>query len=64
MGNVIGGLFDAGLPIIETGSASNISAAYPDYYAPSLALLAFSGALQIIVELSTWMQKDRMTGFR
>ncbi|WPH01948.1 Hypothetical protein R9X50_00480200 [Acrodontium crateriforme] len=29
---------------------------YPDYFTPSLALLLFSTSLQIIVEMSTWVQ--------
>lgn len=43
-----------GRPIIDTVSKADLP--YPDFYAPSLAVLVFSVALQIVVELSTSMQ--------
>lgn len=44
-----------GRPLFET--LPSIYYAYPDYFAPNLAILTFSVGLQVIVELSTWMQK-------
>ncbi|KAF2164801.1 glycoside hydrolase family 16 protein [Zasmidium cellare ATCC 36951] len=44
-----------GRPIFET--IPSIWAAYPNYNYPSLAILTFSVGLQVIVELSTWVQK-------
>jgi hypothetical protein len=43
-----------GLPIIKT--VSTAAYAYPEYYAPSLAVLTFSVSLQVLVEMSTWVQ--------
>lgn len=43
-----------GRPIIDV--SANVWAAYPPYYQPSLAVLTFSVGLQVIVELSTWVQ--------
>ncbi|EME41040.1 hypothetical protein DOTSEDRAFT_56085 [Dothistroma septosporum NZE10] len=42
-------------PVFET--IPSIWYAYPDYYTPNLAILTFSVGLQIMVELSTWIQK-------
>jgi hypothetical protein len=36
--------------------ADNVLNLYPDYFNPSLAVLAFSIGLQVMVELSTWIQ--------
>lgn len=44
-----------GRPIFE--HIPSIWWAYPNYNAPSLAVLSFSVGLQVIVELSTWVQK-------
>lgn len=44
-----------GRPIFET--IPSIWVAYPNYNEPSLAVLTFSVGLQVIVELSTWVQK-------
>jgi hypothetical protein len=44
-----------GRPIYET--TPSIWYAYPEYYAPSLAVLVFSFGLQVVVELSVWVQK-------
>lgn len=41
-----------GKPILFTGAG----VVYPEYFTPSLALLLFSTSLQIIVEMSTWVQ--------
>ncbi|KAJ9655394.1 hypothetical protein H2201_008815 [Coniosporium apollinis] len=41
-----------GLPLSQTPRAG-----YPDYFEPRLNTLIFAGSLQMIVELSTWVQK-------
>lgn len=43
--------FNSGLTINEA-----LGQTYPDYYFPTLTILAFSIGLQILVELSTWVQ--------
>ncbi|KAF2217217.1 hypothetical protein CERZMDRAFT_32291 [Cercospora zeae-maydis SCOH1-5] len=44
-----------GRPLYET--LPSIWYAYPEYFAPTFAHLAFSFGLQLIVELSVWVQK-------
>ncbi|KAK4500361.1 hypothetical protein PRZ48_008550 [Zasmidium cellare] len=43
--------FETGLPIVQARGVE-----YPDYYIPTFTILAFSIGLQILVELSTWVQ--------
>ncbi|KAJ9646315.1 hypothetical protein H2199_002364 [Coniosporium tulheliwenetii] len=43
---------ETGLPLSQTPRAG-----YPNYYEPRLNTLIFAGSLQMIVELSTWVQK-------
>jgi hypothetical protein len=45
---------NTGLPLIQI--AENVYNLYPDYFNPSLAVLTFSIGLQVMVELSTWIQ--------
>ncbi|ERF73968.1 hypothetical protein EPUS_05392 [Endocarpon pusillum Z07020] len=42
---------ETGLPVAQTPRAG-----YPNYYEPRLNTLIFAGALQVIVELSAWVQ--------
>lgn len=44
-----------GRPIFQT--IPNIWWAYPEWYAPNFAILIFSFGLQVIVELSVWVQR-------
>lgn len=43
--------FETGLPIIQARGVE-----YPDYYIPTFTILVFSIGLQILVELSSWVQ--------
>lgn len=44
-------------PDIESGKTiSQIDPLYPDYFEPTLTIITFSIGLQILVELSTWVQ--------
>jgi peptidoglycan/LPS O-acetylase OafA/YrhL len=44
-------------PDIESGKAiAQIDPLYPDYFEPTLTIITFSIGLQILVELSTWVQ--------